>query len=141
MLVRQVMLSFDFVYWANTAEDIDTIASYLRTFADRSGQLKIDGASMVTTFFGDGFPWNEAESRAGVPIFAAPIWGPDALNNNANVDGGGQWNAWPSENNQPIRANYSTGGDEWWKVNLGSKPYTAPGKEYCYIRVARNLTA
>jgi len=127
--VNQVLLSFDFAYW--TTGDIDTIATYLRTYASRSGQLKINGASMVTTFFGDGFPWNEAEARAGVPIFASPIWGPGALNNNANVDGGGQWNAWPSENNQPIRANYSTAGDEWWKTNLGGKPYTAPGTEWC----------
>ncbi|KAH7104525.1 glycoside hydrolase family 71 protein [Auriculariales sp. MPI-PUGE-AT-0066] len=128
----KVFLSFDFVYWANTADDIDTIGSYLRTFADRSGQLKVGDASVVTTFFGDGFPWREAETAAGVPIYAAPIWGPDALKNNVNVDAGGQWNAWPSENNQPINANYTTGGDEWWKVNLGDKPYTAPVSPFFY---------
>ncbi|KZV91681.1 glycoside hydrolase family 71 protein [Exidia glandulosa HHB12029] len=120
----KVFLSFDFAYWNN--DDLNTIASYLRTFAARTGQLKIGDKSFVSTFFGDGFPWRDAEAAAGVPIYAAPVWGPDALNNNPNVDAGMQWNAWPSANNQPIDANYTTDGDLWWIQNLNGKPYMAP---------------
>ena len=110
----KVFLSFDFSYWTN--DDLDTIASYLRTFADRTGQFKVDNKSMVTTFFGDGFPWRDAETAAGVPIYAAPIWNPGSLADNDNVDAGGQWNAWPSSNNDPIDSNYTTDGDLYWST-------------------------
>lgn len=119
----KVFISFDFAYW--NAGDVQAIGQYLQKFDSSAGQLKYNGKNFVSSFVGDNFPWRQAESAAGVPVFACPNWQPGSFQND-DADCGFSWSAWPNQNNQPINQNMTTDLDQQYITNLGSRPFMAP---------------
>ncbi|KAH7100577.1 glycosyl hydrolase family 71-domain-containing protein [Auriculariales sp. MPI-PUGE-AT-0066] len=118
----KLFISFDFTSFSK--DDVNGVAGYIKEFAGEEAQLKIGDKVFVSTFYGDNFPFRAAEAAAGVPLFACPAWGPEALAS-ADADCGFQWNSWPSENNLPVDKPMTLDGDKWWETNLAGKPYMA----------------
>ncbi|KAH8928031.1 glycoside hydrolase family 71 protein [Atractiella rhizophila] len=128
----KVFISFDFAYWTNG--DFGTISSYLQTYATRAGQYKYNNKAFVSTFVGGGFDRRAVESSSGVPIFACPNYQPGALRHSttAATDCGFSWDAWPSQDNQPINSNKTTTTDINYINSLGGKPYMMPVSPWFY---------
>ncbi|KAJ6458972.1 glycoside hydrolase family 71 protein [Mycena sanguinolenta] len=121
----KVFISFDFSYWSSG--DIDTMATYMQTYATQAGQFMYNGAAFVSSFVGDGFAYRTLESQSGISLFACPNWQPGSLVNNANADCGMSWNAaWPNTNNNPLDANITTALDQQYISDLAGKPYMMP---------------
>jgi glucan endo-1,3-alpha-glucosidase len=118
----KVFISFDFNYW--TSADVSTIAGYINTYGTKAAQFLYNDKIFVSSFIGDGFDWRSVESQSE-PLFACPNWQAASLDSN-NADCGFNWNAWSSQNNQPIDSNKTTADDQTYISALGSKPYMMP---------------
>jgi glucan endo-1,3-alpha-glucosidase len=69
---------------------------------------------VVTTFltiFLDGFDWSGVRSAVGKPLEIIPFY-QAAQAHQDSTDGLFMWNAWPSQNNQPIDQTMSIAGDQ-----------------------------
>ncbi|KAF7328505.1 Glycoside hydrolase [Mycena venus] len=87
-------------------------------------RLQWGNGALVSTFTGDGFDWSPVRSAVSHPLEIIPFY-QAALANSDSTDGLFQWNAWPSQNNQPIDQTMSIAGDQYYQSQLGGSPYMA----------------
>ncbi len=135
----KVFLSFDFSYFNDGM--VSEISAIINKYVGQSAQLIVgNGAAYVSTFIGDGFPWNQVISSTGKNLYVVPNWQPDSATA-GDLDGKGisglfSWLAWPSQNNQPIDQLMSSVGHEYDSnymsvTSPASKTYMAPVSPWC----------
>ncbi|KAK7063376.1 glycosyl hydrolase family 71-domain-containing protein [Favolaschia claudopus] len=120
----KLFISFDFLA-APGFNDFNTqIVPRLNLYASDSAQLQWGNGALVSTFGGDGFDWSVVRNAVGAPLEIIPFY-QAALAHQDSTDGLFQWNAWPSQDNQPIDQPMSTAGDLFYQSQLGTSPYMA----------------
>jgi hypothetical protein len=102
----KLFLSFDFNSGYYTAGDVQKVADRIKPYANHPAQYIVDGKPLVSSFLGEDMDWSAVADAVGMPIFASPM--------STNPNGGTlqskgasgllSWNAWASQNNQPINA-------------------------------------
>lgn len=113
------MISFDFgAYSAFSSDYATTIIPRLQTYASHPAAATYNNNPLVSTFVGDGFDWAPVRSGvSGVTLVIVPSYSPTALSG-VNVDGGFQWNSWPTSDNNPIDSNMTTDGDTYYQQQI-----------------------
>ncbi|KAK6977361.1 glycoside hydrolase [Favolaschia claudopus] len=120
----KLFISFDFLA-APGFNDFNTqIVPRLKLYASDPAQLQWGNGALVSTFGGDGFDWSAVRNAVGAPLEIIPFY-QAALAHQDSTDGLFQWNAWPSEDDQPINQPMSTAGDLFYQSQLGTSPYMA----------------
>ena len=66
---------------------------------------------VLIIFLSDGFDWTPVKASVSTALEVIPFY-PASSANKYGTDGLFQWNAWPSENNQPINSPMTTDGDK-----------------------------
>ena len=119
-----VFISFDFNWW-QTSQASD-VGAKIAKYAGQDAQLKVDGKIFVSSFSGDGLDLAAVQSAAGMSLFWAPNFQPNAV---GSADALLNWMAWPNNGNNkaPSGGNNVTvqQGDNAYTQSLGGKPYIA----------------
>ena len=119
-----VFISFDFNWW--TTSQASQIGAKIAKFADQDAQLKVDGKVFVSSFTGDGLDLDAVSSAAGMSLFWAPNFQPNAI---GSADALLNWMAWPNNGNNKAPSAGSNvtvqQGDEAYTAALSGKPYIA----------------
>ncbi|KAF8183465.1 glycosyl hydrolase family 71-domain-containing protein [Mycena galopus ATCC 62051] len=106
----KLFISFDFAASPCFSDYTNQIVSRLNLCALRA-------ASVGQWCFGVYLYWSQPLGI--IPFYQA------ALANSDITDGLFQWNAWPSQNNQPIDQTMSIARDQYYQSQLGGSPYMA----------------
>ncbi|KAK7063369.1 glycoside hydrolase [Favolaschia claudopus] len=120
----KLFISFDFAASPGFSDFNNQIVPRLRLYASDAAQLQWGNGALVSTFSGDGFDWSGVRSAVGTPLEIIPFY-QAAFAHQDSTDGLFQWNAWPSQDNQPIDQTMSTAGDLFYQSQLGGSPYMA----------------
>ncbi|KAL8803053.1 MAG: hypothetical protein Q9182_003423 [Xanthomendoza sp. 2 TL-2023] len=96
----QFKLFFSFDYAAQGPWQPSAVIALLQQYANSAAQMKVHGASLVSTFEGPDSSNDWRAIRAALPIFFLPDWtsvGPDAFRTSKLdvTDGAFSWDAWP----------------------------------------------
>jgi hypothetical protein len=131
----KVFMSFDYneadIYFGSG--DVDLVAKFIRDFADKPGQLKVDNKVFVSSFNGDDSDAHRLNPQAirdaaGIDLFIVPNF--DAGRNADGIDGAFNWMGWDNNgaNRAPTAgANITTSqSDSAYTSWLGDKAYMAP---------------
>ncbi|KAJ6490059.1 glycoside hydrolase [Mycena sanguinolenta] len=111
----KLFISFDFGASPGFSDYTNQIVPRLNLYASNSAQLQ---------WGNDGFDWSPVRSAVSHALEIIPFY-QAALANQDSTDGLFQWNAWPSQNNQPIDQTMSIAGDQYYQSQLGGSPYMA----------------
>ncbi|KAJ7716244.1 glycoside hydrolase [Mycena olivaceomarginata] len=121
----KLFISFDFAASPGFGTDPNNqIVPRLRLYASNAAQLQWGNGALVSTFAGDGFDWSGVRSAVGTPLEIIPFY-QAAQAHQDSTDGLFMWNAWPSQNNQPIDQTMSIAGDQFYQSQLAGSPYMA----------------
>jgi hypothetical protein len=127
----KVFISFDFNWWSPSQGT--AVGQKVAQYASLPAQLKINGATFVSSFAGDGLDVAAMRSAAGTDVFFAPNFHP-GNNDFSNIDGALNWLAWPNNGNNKAPtpgANVTVeSGDSAYINALAGKPYIAPASAW-----------
>ncbi|KAL8812844.1 MAG: hypothetical protein Q9200_000734 [Gallowayella weberi] len=131
----QFKLFFSFDYAAQGAWQPSAVIALLQQYANSAAQMKVNGASLVSTFEGPDSSNDWRAIRAAVPIFFLPDWtsvGPDAFRTSKLdvTDGAFSWDAWPQG-----AQDKTDDSDKAWKSSVGSKAYMMPVSPWFYANL------
>jgi glucan endo-1,3-alpha-glucosidase len=123
----KLFISFDFAASPGFSDFNNQIVPRLKLYASNPAQLQWGNGALVSTFSGgmcssvhynkiatlflDGFNWAAVRSAVGTPLEIIPFY-QAARAHQDSTDGLFMWNAWPSQNNQPINQPMSIAGDQ-----------------------------
>ncbi|KAJ7238156.1 glycoside hydrolase [Mycena rebaudengoi] len=117
----KLFISFDFAASPGFSDFQNQIVPRLNLYASNPAQLQWGNGALVSTFSGDGFNWAGVRSAVGTPLEIIPF----SQAHQDSTDGLFMWNAWPSQNNQPINQPMSIAGDQFYQSQLAGSPYMA----------------
>ncbi|KAJ6470374.1 glycoside hydrolase [Mycena sanguinolenta] len=120
----KLFISFDFAASPGFSDFSNQIVPRLNLYASDAAQLQWGNGALVSTFAGDGFAWSGVRSAVGHSLEIIPFY-QAAQAHQDSTDGLFQWNAWPSQNNQPIDQTMSIAGDQFYQSQLAGSPYMA----------------
>ncbi|KAJ6563942.1 glycoside hydrolase [Mycena capillaripes] len=120
----KLFISFDFAASPGFSDFNNQIVPRLRLYASDAAQLQWGNGALVSTFTGDGFDWSPVRSAVGTPLEIIPFYQAASAHQDS-TDGLFQWNAWPSQDNQPIDQTMSIAGDQFYQSQLAGSPYMA----------------
>ncbi|KAJ7046086.1 glycoside hydrolase [Mycena alexandri] len=121
----KLFISFDFAASPGFGTDPNNqIIPRLNLYASDAAQLQWGNGALVSTFSGDGFDWSGVRSAVGHPLEIIPFY-QAAQAHQDSTDGLFMWNAWPSQDNQPIDQTMSIAGDQFYQSQLAGSPYMA----------------
>ena len=132
----KVFLSFDFnigsLYY--DANDAGLITNIVEKYGSRPAQYKYKGKIFVSSF-GDfktpRFDWSLLDSSK---MYIVPNLQQDAIAGRKGIDGGMSWDAWPSQNNQPINSVKTTDNDIAFANALAGRAYMAVASPWFFTR-------
>ncbi|KAJ7270426.1 glycoside hydrolase [Mycena rebaudengoi] len=113
----KLFISFDFAASLGFSDFNNQIVPRLNLYASNPAQLQWGNGALVSTFSGDGFDWSAVRSVVGTPLEIIPFY-QAARAHQDSTDGLFMWNAWPSQNNQPINQPMSIAGDQFLPAHL-----------------------
>ncbi|KAJ7864559.1 glycoside hydrolase [Mycena leptocephala] len=125
----KLFISFDFAASPGFSDFNNQIVPRLKLYASNPAQLQWGNGALVSTFTGDGFDWSAVRSAVGTPLEIIPFY-QAAQAHQESTDGLFMWNAWPSQNNQPIDQPMSTAGDQFYQSQLAGSPYMAGSQTF-----------
>jgi len=133
----KVFMSFDYndadIYFGSG--DVDLVAKYIKDYAGKEGQLKVDNKVFVSSFNGDDSDAHRLNPQAirdaaGLDLFLVPNFHAGKNTDLSGVDGAFNWIAWDNNgaNRAPTAgANITVSqGDASYTSWLGDKAYMAP---------------
>ncbi|KAJ7585771.1 glycoside hydrolase [Mycena floridula] len=120
----KLFISFDFSASPGFSDFNNQIVPRLNLYASDSAQLQWGNGALVSTFAGDGFDWSPVRSAVHAPLEIIPFYQASQAHQDS-TDGLFMWNAWPSQNNQPIDQTMSIAGDQFYQSQLAGSPYMA----------------
>ncbi|KAH7128222.1 alpha-1,3-glucanase/mutanase [Dendryphion nanum] len=124
----KLFISFDFHWFSPTGAAAD-VGKLIKAFGSKPAQLRVDNKVFVSSFVGDGLNVAAVRAAAGVDIYFAPNFSPEATPNPASIDGALNWIAWDSDgrNKAPKPGQNLTvaQGDAKYTKWLGNKGYIA----------------